>query len=171
MNCDEVDNQRFLEHARGIRLHWKHNFDDTDTRTKECVILTIEDWREFSESSFLPWYKSGLKYTDLDRVNYSLYEYAARYPSTLDPDQEMRILTAFHTEVRKRLIVDGCHRAVALETEVSKNNTIPIVTVLECFGSNVDRIFPCDFSPALMGQPTKVDNNKNGKPSRKPTQT
>ena len=47
---DKVDNQRFLEHAREIKLNWKHN---TDTRTKECVILTIEDWREFASASLL----------------------------------------------------------------------------------------------------------------------
>jgi len=81
----------------------------------------------------------------------------------------MRILSAFHTGIRKRLIVDGCHRAVALETELARSKTIPIVTVLECFGSSVEIVFYDDFSPAMMGQPTKVDNAKNGKNPNEPT--
>jgi hypothetical protein len=57
----------------------------------------------------------------------------------------LSIVTAYHTEIKKRVIVDGFHRAVAVEIESEKSKSIPEVTILECYGNLVHTIFPFEF--------------------------
>jgi predicted HTH domain antitoxin len=54
------------------------------------------------------------------------------------------IVTVFDTTKHKRLIVDGVHRAAALTMACEDGTTIPKVRVIECSGSQVNTIFPCD---------------------------
>ena len=54
--------------------------------------------------------------------------------------------TVYDTKKRKRLMVDGLHRARALTVVCDEGlATIPRVTVVECFGDRIDIIFPCDI--------------------------
>ena len=57
------------------------------------------------------------------------------------------IITVYDQTIQGRLIVDGIHRAVALtmECEGSPDAKILPVTIFECFGRNVNVIFPCDI--------------------------
>jgi hypothetical protein len=150
MKWNVVDNRRFLDNAKCVIVIWTHDFSLTDIQTRECQVSSKEDWQDFSKNCLLPWYKDGRNYSDPKSVNYSLREYATKYPCTLDPTREMLILTAFHTSVGLRLIADGCHRAVALQTAVNKGDSIPTVTVLECFGTDVEKVFSSDFNRIVL---------------------
>jgi hypothetical protein len=57
------------------------------------------------------------------------------------------IITVYDQTIQRRLIVDGIHRAAALtmECEGSPDAKILPVTIFECFGRNVNVIFPCDI--------------------------
>jgi hypothetical protein len=172
MDCVKVDNDRFFEYSHYIRVEFCKSCFGSDIKVRECSILSIEDWNEFSAECFLPWYKQGITPSDSRAENYSLREYALKYPCSLDPNQEMRILSAYHSSLGLRLLVDGCHRAVALQSEVNKGKNIPPVTVIECYGTQMERVFPCDFDSLLKTYkrqfPTKVDSNEKPK---KPTAT
>jgi hypothetical protein len=56
------------------------------------------------------------------------------------------IVTAYDTKKDKRLIIDGIHRAAILTPETEKQCSMPSARIYECYGDNVDKIFPCDFS-------------------------
>jgi hypothetical protein len=49
----------------------------------------------------------------------------------LNTEDSIKVVTAYHPSIGKRIIVDGSHRAVALEIAIrdSKRNNIPKVTV------------------------------------------
>jgi hypothetical protein len=55
-------------------------------------------------------------------------------------------VTAYDTKKDKRLIIDGIHRAAILTSETEKQCSMPSARIYECYGDNVDKIFPCDFS-------------------------
>jgi hypothetical protein len=55
-------------------------------------------------------------------------------------------MTAYDTKKDKRLIIDGIHRAAILTSETEKQCSMPSARIYECYGDNVDKIFPCDFS-------------------------
>jgi hypothetical protein len=54
------------------------------------------------------------------------------------------IITVYDTVKQKRLILDGQHRASAITIACEKGVSMPEVKVLECYGSAVSVIFPCD---------------------------
>lgn len=53
----------------------------------------------------------------------------------LNTEDSIKVVTAYHPSIGKRIIVDVFLRAVALETAIrdSKRNNIPKVTVWECY--------------------------------------
>ena len=55
------------------------------------------------------------------------------------------ILTTYDERKRKRLIIDGLHRCVALTVACEESNPISSVKILECHGKNVNSIFPLDI--------------------------
>jgi hypothetical protein len=55
------------------------------------------------------------------------------------------IVTVFDTAKKKRLIVDGWHRAAALTMACEDGINIPEVRIIECAGNQVNVIFPCDI--------------------------
>jgi hypothetical protein len=69
----------------------------------------------------------------------------------LDTEDSIRIMTAYHPSIGKRIIVDGFHSAIALEIEIRdlKKNILPKVEIWECYGSLVHTIFPFEFSHLL----------------------
>jgi hypothetical protein len=124
---------------------WLGSFWNTDTQFRETVIRRNAEWKKFSHSCLLPWYKQGFDWTRPCAENYSVREKAKEEPSKLREGETMLIMTAYDSIINKRLVVDGCKRAVALETATNRNRTIPRVRVLECFGAQVHCIFWCDF--------------------------
>ena len=55
------------------------------------------------------------------------------------------IITVFDTKKDKRLLIDGLHRAAALTMVCEENISIPTIVIYECYGEQVDVIFPCDI--------------------------
>jgi hypothetical protein len=55
------------------------------------------------------------------------------------------IITIFNSKKKKRLIIDGQHRASAITITCEKKDKIPKVRVMECYGKSVNLIFPCDI--------------------------
>ena len=125
--------------------------------TKSYLISSYGDWEEFSKSCHTIWYKDGKDWKDRDAQNYNLHELVherekdPKFIRHVDPatgvsefDSDI-IVTAYDPEIRKRLIVDGIHRAVILTNETKQRTRIPRAMIYECQGRAVDRIFPCDF--------------------------
>ena len=77
-------------------------------------------------------------------------EYARVFPKELKELPNTPILSAYHTLLDKRIIVDACHRSVALQSEVDRERPIPKVRIIECYGSQIHSIFPCDFCNLLV---------------------
>lgn len=161
MNSDileysKVDNRCFLAHAPEIGVIWLRCFHNTDTQTRRAIIRSKVQWTRFSQSCLLPWYKGGTDWSPPSAENYSLQEKAKESPSDLKKGQKMLIMTAYHSLIDRRIIVDGCKRAVALETAVNRGGNIPEVTVLESYGTQIHSIFPCDFNNLVRRALTSI---------------
>jgi hypothetical protein len=126
-------------------------FSNSRTELIECVVTKLSVWKEISRRSFVP-------YVDVNRWSkgiFSLKEFLS-LPSTKDDtrfnrlqnNNEVKIVTAYHNLIKKRIIVDGFHRAVALENEIKgrKRKSIPPIRIWECYGNLVHTIFPFEFS-------------------------
>jgi len=137
--------QQFMQSASGIRVIWLSRFYHTDTEFRELIIDSNELWKSFVRNCLLPWYKNGLGWSDPSGMNYSVEEYAHEHPQELGSLPDEPLVTVFHPVVNVRLIVDGCHRSVAIQSAVNKNQLIPKIRIIECYGTQVHAIFPCDF--------------------------
>jgi hypothetical protein len=45
----------------------------------------------------------------------------------------------------KRLLVDGVHHAIGLQLMVNRNEQVPEVRLMECYGTKVVEMFKADF--------------------------
>jgi len=120
-------------------------------RTRQCSIDSYDQWEKFEESCHLVRYKNGKFWQDEDAENYALTEFAVEKEN--DPEfirngefNRHIIITGYDTQRDKRLIIDGIDRSTILTNERRKRHRVPTATIYECYGSTVDRIFPCDFS-------------------------
>lgn len=112
---------------------------------RAATIVSSIYWRGYSAGALLPWYKMKLGWSNPYASNYSLQEYAMSHPSKLWR-KELVVMSVYHTLLNTRVIVDGCHRAVAIESAVNEGKvTIPLVKVIEAYGSQVHALFLCDF--------------------------
>jgi hypothetical protein len=59
--------------------------------------------------------------------------------------KEINLTSVYHTTLDKRLLVDGVHRAIGLQLRINKNEQIPEVRLMECYGINVAQMFEADF--------------------------
>src|ERR1700730_15859704 len=120
LRWNDVSESTFYQEAHRISVLWLKGFVFTDTRIREAEISSIDEWGEFSESCFLPVYQQG-DWSTPNNENWNPQEYAKLNPSTLTYSNEILILSAFHTLLKKRIIIDGAHRAVALESNLNQN--------------------------------------------------
>lgn len=105
------------------------------------------------EDSYLPKYKNGKSWEDSTAYNFTLKEYTLqsdlevknKAKETLNKSRQLQITSAYQSAIKKRLIVDGVHRAVALQLKVYKHENIPEIRLLECYGTDVSKSFPYDF--------------------------
>ncbi len=147
LRWNDVSESTFYQEAHRISVLWLKGFVFTDTRIREVGITNIEDWREFSESCYLPVYKQG-DWSTPNAENWNLQEYAKFNPTTLSYANEILILSAYHTLLKKRIIIDGAHRAVELESNLGKK--LEEARIIECYGSQLHSIFPCDFNNMIV---------------------
>jgi hypothetical protein len=128
------------------------NLLDIKTRRYE-INQSYDEWKEFSNSCFTVWYKNNKGWKDVGAQNYMLSELVSEkipkndsdFMRTRDFENDI-IVTAYDTKKDKRLIIDGIHRAAILTSETEKQCSMPSARIYECYGDNVDKIFPCDFS-------------------------
>ena len=150
MKWVKIAPDRFLQRRDDIQVLWIKDFLNTDTKFRGAVIESNEEWKEFSKSCFLPWYKNSPLWSSPNNENYSLQEYAKEYSEDklfiIKEGEEMLMLSVYHVALGKRLLVDGCHRAVALEIAVNKGTKIKPVSILECFGTQLHGVFYADFT-------------------------
>ncbi len=151
----EVESAQFLEHSNEIDVLWRPDLWSDDIRVREGFMRNKRDWARFRKNCFLPWYKGGLNYDDAGSVNYSLRKHAKEEPTKLKSDRNMLLLSAFHISANLRLIVDGCNRANAIESEIKKRHVMPTVRVVECYGSRIDQVFYADFGRLLDNRAVK----------------
>ena len=141
----DSDASLFLGHGNKITITWLREFARTDTKVREATIDRSAKWKEYSKNCFLPWFPGG-NWSAPHVQNYSLVEYARANPSSLrTPPGELLVLSAFHTILDKRVLADGCNRAVAIESDMNQRKRIYPVKVIECYGTQVHAIFPCDL--------------------------
>ena len=149
----ETTPDTFLSRRPKIRVKMLKKFYDTDTQVRITTINSVSKWNEFAKTCILPWYNNSLSWSNPSAANLGLTTYALQHPAKLW-NKEITLMAAFHTLLKTRLIVDGCHRAVAVETSANERQCVPNTEVIECYGSQLHAIFPCDFcnliSPRLQ---------------------
>jgi hypothetical protein len=140
-----LSNEKFLKRARrcvtimGYRKFYKTNIECSRYKLKKK-----RDWDRFARLSYLPWYK-GKHFSEPNAKNWSVREYALLYPIKLRRKKNIIIMTAYHPLLHKNLIIDGCHRAVAIDSLLLEEKPIPEVEIWECRGEQLHAIFPMDF--------------------------
>jgi hypothetical protein len=156
---NEISNDEFINCAisenHRVRTMWSGNLSG-DTKSRKCIIDSREHWRIVMENSFLPWYKNGKLPQDDFAENFILNEYCVKaskeglpaFSELLENLQDVKILTVYHNGVNKRLIVDGIHHAVAIQSKINKHERVPEVELIECYGPQVDKDF-LDFKHLL----------------------
>ena len=162
-----VENHQYLSEATGegkVTVIWLKGFSNTDTHSRETIINSNLQWRRLFNDSVLPWYYLGSSprgdWSKPKSLNYKLVDYAFKHPKPLNRGvEELLIITAYHSLLEKRLLVDGCKRAVALQTEVDQGRDIPTVRVLECYGTQLHAIFPCDFCNLIVDRLNATRNS------------
>jgi hypothetical protein len=65
--------------------------------------------------------------------------------SILREDKDITLTSVYHTVLGKRLLVDGVHHAIGLQLMVNRNEQVPEVRLMECYGTNVAEMFKADF--------------------------
>jgi hypothetical protein len=140
----EVPNERILAEWKKATVMKMGDFVCTDTKTREAIIDSNDKWKEFARECYLVWFDGG-QWSTPNKLNWGVTEYASKNPSPLSQSVDLLILSAYHTLLEKRVIIDGCHRAVALATMVQNGQSIPTARVLECYGTQIHAILPADF--------------------------
>ena len=94
--------------------------------------------------------------------DFSLLNSTIRDPrfNHLESEDSIKIVTAYHPSIDKRIIMDGFHRATALEIEIKnmRREFIPKVTIWECYGGLVHTMFPFEFSHLLTSY---IESNRS----------
>jgi hypothetical protein len=135
--------------AEGNRIGWTGAFASS-TRFRLTSITTKGDWDAFTSDTYLCTYEGGAWDTP-GATNLTFIEGYLRIPrhprKVLEPG--WRIITAFHTAIGKRLIVDGMHRGFQTERNYREKGVARAIQIVECYGPEVNVTFPWDFRPLL----------------------
>ena len=105
---------------------------------RKCLFAEIQRWKKLGRS-----YCSKLY----------LYEYSLQVPSDVEftansilrEDKDIKLTSVYHTVLGKRLLVDGVHHAIGLQLKVNRNEQVPEVRLMECYGTKVAEMFKADF--------------------------
>jgi len=105
------------------------------------------------ENSFLSRYKNGRSWNDPSAENFKVTEYCLIMPvevrdrvdTIMRIAKDFTITTAYHTTLDKRLIVDGVHRALGIESKIMQIGLFSIVNLIECYSNRIDENFEYDF--------------------------
>ena len=126
-------------------------FSVTETKTRECIINRGNDWKNFSDSCYVQGCMDGKTWKDVDGKKMPLREWAKEkrndheFTRNRSFDNDI-IITAYDTDKRKRLIIDGIRRASILTNECeNKDAEFSPMKIWECYGKQLMTIFPCDI--------------------------
>lgn len=141
--------------SRGLLTTRKYIFDDAESAFS---------W--FSDNSYqvyLPFYyflkrpKPNRDWKDLVSTNYTFTEFANSTDDqsfVLNPkklgNNDINIITAHKPISDIRLVLDGCHRMVALYKYEKKNELKNKINIYEVSGDLVIALFPCDFAHIIL---------------------
>jgi hypothetical protein len=142
-----------------------HIFKISNTKTRECLINNNQEWRDFIETCyslsceplpdgwmnvhgrkkiFLKWMEDECAKEITKNFTRPNEQKSNFYKFDNSKFKDQVIVTLFDTKKDKRLIIDGLHRSVALTMACKENVSIPKMVIYECYGEQVDIIFPCD---------------------------
>ena len=133
-------------------------FHVTQTRARTCSIRSVGEWINFVDCC----YSLGCRncgeqgWTAINGVKDTFREWMQTNSTrnnnaeffSFDENQfsDRTFVTVFDTKKQRRLMVDGLHRANALTIACERGiQSIPQVTVVECYGNRVDILYPCDI--------------------------
>jgi len=137
-----------------IDVIWTHCLTK-DTCARTCIINNNSQFQEILSKSYLPWYKKYKNYDEPDAENFTVIE-KSRILNQNEIDQFLKrlyshpiITTAYHTKLKKRLVVDGCKRVCGAQYLINNSSIFPSIKVIECYGENIHNIFKLDFNPII----------------------
>jgi hypothetical protein len=131
-------------------------FSVTSTQTRECIISSCSEWNDFISDSLYSLYLEppDKSWEDMDAKNVAFKKWMLTKNIRNEPNyqkldekkfrEDNTLVTVLDTAKGKRLIVDGMHRAAALTMACEDGSNIPQVRIIECAGSQVNVIFPCN---------------------------
>ena len=113
--------------------------------------------KRYYPSCLLPWYKDEKSPWEDSAQNFTLYEYSLqtspetrlRAEKALENAPNKRITAPYDIKLDKRLILDGDHRAIAIQLKVNLGENIPEMELMECYGEHMEDIFATDFKNLL----------------------
>ena len=161
MNCLDITHREFLDSANTgenyVRVNWPGRSLRPDILTRKCIIDSVDQWKDIIQVSYLPRYKDGKSPWEDPAQNFTLYEYSLqtspeirlRADKTLENAPNKRITAAYDIKLNKRLILDGDHRAIAIQLKVNLGENIPEMELTECYGEHMEDIFATDFKHLL----------------------
>jgi len=143
-------------------------FHINNIKTRHCKLLSCGDWIKFIETCYSLGCENcgedGWSASEGRKLKFDVWMdkvEARKGTNSQNPDLTQKctffkyddskfrennvILTVYDEGKTKRLIIDGLHRAAALTMACEEGKSISEVKVLECYGMNVDIIFPLDI--------------------------
>ncbi|MGA9845255.1 MAG: hypothetical protein WBQ25_23380 [Nitrososphaeraceae archaeon] len=155
ISWEDMNEDEFIASAKGqnfIRVLWNDDFRK-GTSFRKCILTNNLQWNYIMLNSFLPRYKYGLDWNDPLAENFKVQEYHLVMPAEVRShlDTVMRnakdftVTTAYHKTLDKRLVIDGVHRALGIESKSISNDLFPAVTIIECYSNKIDENFEFDF--------------------------
>lgn len=146
MYLKEISLKEFLPHICDITVNYTNNLSLFElTRFRKYIIKSNNEWKNILEQSFLPDYKDQKSWNDPLAKNYQLIEKSWLSKEELNSDKDIVIITAYDSDLNKRLVVDGMKRSIAIQRLVNQNISIPDLELIECYGPNIKLIFKDDF--------------------------
>jgi hypothetical protein len=160
----EISHEEFINYSLSEikvpwigKVHWELNeivriFRSGNIQCRKGSLTSFSVWKDLSECCFVPHYNLD----EWIKGVYRLKEFALLH-TTLEDDTfnhlndtaNLAIVKGYHPIIKKRVIVDGVHRATAVEIESKKSKAIPSIKILECYGELIHTIFPFEFSHLL----------------------
>ena len=158
----------FPTRARNIPLDDMINiFIVNEIKCRKYVLKNCDDWRQFAKSCYSlacqpdpdGWINTkGKKITFEEYMIYKNARKEIEQP-TKEPDEKCyffkydnaifrdnnKLITVYDERTKKRMIVDGLHRGATLIHACETNTPISEVVVYECYGENVNILFPADI--------------------------
>jgi len=131
---------------------WLGTFKDTVVEFRHANLSTKQDWDEFTKPTYTASYRSG-DWNVLGSQNIPFLEKAndPLLPFRQEWESDYSMLTAFHSLIEKRLILDGMNRGFWIEKAYREGRQAREVQIFEAKGAQVHVTFWPDFLNLIAG--------------------